>query len=302
MKLHKTPIIATASFMLLAAAATAVPGDRPRNRAEAANPTDRVEMRERLRDGGIGRVSDFGPRAANRQGLRPDARPGGPGERPGFGPAFGPPARPGVGPFQPGPRLMKFWTNQDVVAAIDLTDEQVALLDESWDLTHSTLEELREPTRAAHEALGAEMDKDNPDLDTVNGLVDEAASLRSLATKARVGHRVVVKTTLTAEQEAGLGEALRDVAGERRSEFRSTMQEVMETVREFMADGELTADERAIIAELISDMPEQVQERILARLEGERPQGPGGPGGFRPGPGGDRPDAPNRPERFGRNR
>lgn len=164
---------------------------------------------------------------------------------------------PNFGEEGPGMKHDPFWQNEEAVAYIGLTPTQVAALESTATATKEALEALKETSRDVRSLIREELESDNPNLNTINALVDEGAKQRSDRAKIGLGHRVAVQTTLSADQEVKLQEWREG----RREEMRGRAMEVREALR----DAETTEEAAAILEEM--DVPEPMRERILERFE-----------------------------------
>lgn len=248
----------------------------------------------------------------------PDAPPPGPPEGAGFPRGPKGPGGPGFG-FGGGPILdhaigelrgaVRFWDDSDLVAEMGLTADQTAALQESYDQTVAAIESLEGAVRESYKALHETVEVDEPNISEVNAAIDAATNAQNEAMKIALGHRVVVKNTLTEEQEEilrssrrehlaqrfpGVRERTEGPEGPRGPGMRERMHgqieqagEVREKVRSLMQDGSLSEEDWATIdAELnraADERIQQVRERIR-QLEQELD------GGEMPAPRGPRPD------------
>lgn len=194
--------------------------------------------------------------------------PGGP-DGPGFGgprPPFGPggPGGPG-GPLADAARIMfPFWEDADVVAAINLTDEQIAALKTSQDLAKEELDSTKGSIEDAGKAIHEEMQKDNPDLATVTTLTDNMTKAINEKTKVVLGHAVTVKTVLTAEQEEGLKDAVRDSIEKRRDSFGDLRSQIRETLQ----NGGTIDDVKALVEDADLGPPyDHIAKSLIERAE-----------------------------------
>lgn len=160
------------------------------------------------------------------RGERRGPGAGGQGERrgPGAGEEMQGEGRPGPdGPGGPGGRmgqqrdgqeqLGKFWENERVAEALKLTPEQLTELNEAVDATTASLQAIKGDGREAQEELREELEKDNPDITTVNRLVDSITASQAERMRITTGHRVAVQSILTADQEKVLKDARRGGRG-----------------------------------------------------------------------------------------
>lgn len=225
----------------------------------------------------------FGPAFADIDGLE---TPEGYGL--GFGQGFGPgPAgpRPGMGIHRPmpGPHLVRFWDNEELVVELGLTEGQIAQLEASYQTAKEVLQAAAGSLEEAHQALRAALDVDSPDAEAVNAAIDNVTDAHNERMRIVIGHRVVVKNVLTAEQE----EALRNFRVERRpgpvsDQDRDRLHIFQGLVRQLAADGELSEEDWALINEKIAGLPEEEQARIRERIQNHMSQGltpPAGPAG-----------------------
>ena len=109
--------------------------------------------------------------------------------------------------------LGKFWENERVAEALQLTPEQLTELNEAVDATTASLEAIKGDGREAQEELREELEKDNPDITTVNRLVDSITASQAERMRITTGHRVAVQSILTADQEKALKDARRGGRG-----------------------------------------------------------------------------------------
>lgn len=115
-----------------------------------------------------------------------------------------------------GAELIRFWDNDRVAERLELTDDQVNALQQSFDSAKASLDALKDDGKEAHEALRAELEKDNPDLNAVLAADAEITKVNSERRKIALTHRVAVQSILTAEQETKLKEGRREMMGRRR--------------------------------------------------------------------------------------
>lgn len=201
-----------------------------------------------------------------------------------------------------------FWDDEELVDAIGLTDEQVNLLQKSYDETEKALEGFEDETPADyHNAIKEALDADAPDLAEVNAAIDAMTDSQNAKMKALLGHRVVVKNVLTEEQEQELQDYRRDRVRDNRDQMRQAIREVRDLVRDLAKDG-LSEEDQAEIDAALEDLEPQVRERVENRLERieQRLQG-GAPAAPRfqqqnNWQQGDNPQAPGAPEAPRRNR
>jgi len=177
--------------------------------------------------------------------------------------------------------LVPFWEDEELVEAIGLTDGQIDLLEENLAATEAALEGLEGTVRDAYRALHETVKVDSPDIDDVNTAIDEATAARNELMKVLIGHRVVVKNVLTADQEEALREYRRERIRERLPEVLAALQELRSTVRELLSDGELSESDWEQINALLEDAPERAQDRIRDRIERFEDREPGAPAGER---------------------
>ncbi len=189
------------------------------------------------------------------------------------GPGFEGPGGQG-GPRDQAMELIRFWDNDRLNERLQLTEDQIKGLQDSFDTSKAALDALKDEGKDAHEALRTELEKDNPDLNAVLAADSEISTVNAQLRKIVLSHRVAVQSILTAEQEKSLKEGRREMAGEMRGgrgrggdEMRGRFQGV-ETLDELNA----ALDEAGV--------PAENRERIIKMWE--RRQARGG----RPGPGG----------------
>jgi len=230
--------------------------------------------------------------------------PEGPGG-PGFG-AFDGPMHHALGELR---GAVRFWDDEDTVAELGLTADQIAALEESHKSTVEAAEALDGSVRDAYKSLHETVEGDDATVDSVNAAVDAATAAQAEAMKIALGHRLVVKSTLTPEQEEALRESRREHVGKRLAEVRERFgpegeigarirerigkgdeqgAAVRERVRTLMQDGDLSdADWAEIDGELrrtADERIQQVRERIrqleaeLDGAEGALPPPPPGRG------------------------
>ncbi len=216
-------------------------------------------------------------------------------------------------PIQQLDKMIRFWDDEELVAELGLTESQIDLLEESYQVSKETFEATKGDVKDAYETLREVMDADSPDADAVNAAIDAATEAQNVAMKNFLGHRVVVKNVLTEDQEETLHDYRRTRGREIANEMRGKIHEFRGFVKDLLEDGSLSDDDWAQIDEKIADLPERMQEKVRERIQyaeenggdmpppprgrrgGHGPDGdfcPGGPGGdFGPGgpggPGGD---------------
>lgn len=226
-----------------------------------------------------------GEKPADGWRARGDRGPGGPGG-PGFfrgggGPGFGA-GGPGFGPGGPGGPggvyggvgralegagrlLIPFWENEEVVAELGLTEQQIIALAESHEVTRLQLEETQGTVRDAGQALREEMEKDNPDGAAASSLLNEMTAAANEKGQIILAHAVVVKTVLTEEQEDALPDAVRKQG----RELRGELQDLRADVRDTLQNGGTLEDVLALIdaAEIPDPMKDRLSEMAERRAE-----------------------------------
>lgn len=105
------------------------------------------------------------------------------------------------------PYMRPFWQNERLANALSLSEEQLEALKTSHEELTEKLQEAQGAPAAHHETIREEMAKDEPDLEVVLDAFDKLAELRGERQRAMLSHAVVVKNTLTPEQEAILRRA-----------------------------------------------------------------------------------------------
>lgn len=151
----------------------------------------------RQKGGGAGQTENDAPRARRQQGG------------PGFEAQMG-------GAREQGAELIRFWDNDRVAERLELTEDQVNALQQSFDSAKAALDALKDDGKEAHEALRAELDKDNPDLNAVLAADAEITKVNSERRKIALTHRVAVQSILTTDQETKLKEGRREMMGRQR--------------------------------------------------------------------------------------
>lgn len=167
--------------------------------------------------------------------------------------------------------LFPFWENERVSKELGLTSEQTAALAESHELLRGQLESSQDSIKAAREALRAEMEKDNPDLQTVYKLSDAVAEAQNARKRLVLGHAVTVKNVLTAEQE----QTLRDNAPGHARRRMGELSQMREEIRESLRSGGNREDVRAILSE--HDVKGPMRDRLMDRLERRASRRPAAP-------------------------
>lgn len=208
------------------------------------------------------------------KGQRAEGRAGRPD-----GPRFGGPGHEGPGGHF-AKQMIRFWENDRISGELNLTEEQVKLLDETHTRTHDAMEALRTDADKHREAVREEMDKDKPSLDKVNELAEQAGKFHEQRLKLMLGHRVAVKNILSAEQIEKLDEARKEFGRERGPKAFKEMRERFRAI-ESPEELEAALDQRGV--------PDERRERI--RQMWER---------MRNNQGGDEFDGPPPPPRRGR--
>lgn len=215
-----------------------------------------------------------------------NARPGGAGsswvagpQSSGFGLGEpGPSSRRGPGSHGPGAQLFRmmtpFWQRDAIAEKLQLTEEQLAGLEESHAVAREELQATRGSVRDAMEAVKEELEKDNPDLDTVYELQEAVNAELDGKAKTILGHVVTVKTILTAEQEETLRE-LRDQVRPRGPRGPgafggpgvpgSDSGNIQNEIRELIQNGATYEEVEEYLA--TAEVPEGMVDRILSRVE-----------------------------------
>jgi Spy/CpxP family protein refolding chaperone len=202
---------------------------------------------------------------------RPDAPPA--GHHAGPGPA-GIPGLPDAGFV-----LRPFWENERLAEKLALTDSQRDALLESRNLAIEGLKASDGSIRTAAEALRAELEKDNPDLDTATALYKGVVTAVEEKGRLILGHAVTVKTILTPEQEEVLREARPSGPG-RPGEGRgpwaggpgrgegngpiAEMEGLRDDIREILQNSGTLDDVQALLTE--RGIPAPAQKRILEQV------------------------------------
>ena len=121
-----------------------------------------------------------------------------------------------MGGREQGAELIRFWDNDRVAERLELTDDQVNALQQSFDSAKAALDALKDDGKEAHEALRTELEKDNPDLNAVLAADAEITKVNSERRKIALTHRVAVQSILTSDQETKLKEGRREMMGRQR--------------------------------------------------------------------------------------
>ncbi|MCC6545713.1 hypothetical protein IT570_00985 [Candidatus Sumerlaeota bacterium] len=173
--------------------------------------------------------------------------------------------------------LFPFWQDADIATKLGLTSQQVSQLEESWTLAKSELESGKGDLRDIGKELREELQKDNPDLATVDGLADQFTNDLNAKGKAVLGHAVTVKTVLTAEQEEQVKELVKKALADK----REAMEDLREDIRESFENGGKMEDAEAIIdASGLGEPYETIAKNMLHHIaenggpHGRRPHGP----------------------------
>jgi len=182
---------------------------------------------------------------------------GGPGQGPGGGQREGDELR----------HLTRFWDDSELVEAIGLSEGQIDALEASFVETELALEAVEGSVRDAHEAIKDTIEVDSPDVGEVNAAIDSATAARNELMKILLGHRVVVKNVLTAEQEDALREYRRDHLRERIAGVREHMEGFRGVIRGLLEDGSLSAEDWETINALLENLDPEVADRIRERIE-----------------------------------
>ncbi|MBI5155551.1 periplasmic heavy metal sensor [Candidatus Poribacteria bacterium] len=170
--------------------------------------------------------------------------------------------------------LIRFWDDPDLVEAISLTGDQIKLLEDSYTETKAALEESKGTLREAHDALREAVEADTPDIKTVNKAVDAVTEAQNQKMKELLGHRVVVKTVLTTEQEEGVESFRRDHVRGIVASAREEIRDLREQVRELASDGELSDADWDQINGTLDSMEPRLRDRVQNRLREFREGGP----------------------------
>lgn len=175
--------------------------------------------------------------------------------------------------------LFPFWQDAEIASQLGLTDTQVSQLEESWKLVKAELESSEGNLREIGEDLREELQKDSPDLNTVNGFADQFTNDLNAKGKAILGHAVTVKTVLTAEQEEQVKGLIRKALESK----REALGDLRDEIRESFQNGGTMEDAEAIIdASDLGEPYETIAKNMLhRRAENHGPNG--------------RPDAPPPP-------
>ncbi len=244
-----------------------------------AQPKDGEGSSWRARRGGSECGGEMPRDGAPRRG------PGGPADGE-AGHGFGPPPRgpggPGGGPLEGAighamRSLHPFWDDDNLTTDLNLSVEQIASLEESHELTKTKLEETEGSVRDAGETLREEMQKDSPDIAVVNGLVDTLTEATNEKAKIVLGHAVVVKNVLTAEQEETLKKNARHGGPESAGELRQLLQEV----RGIVHNGGTLDDVKQAIDD--SDLSDPMKDRAIKMAEDRAEKLRSGDGAVRKG-------------------
>jgi Spy/CpxP family protein refolding chaperone len=164
-------------------------------------------------------------------------------------------------PPQLGKAMFPFWKNENLSEGLNLSAEQVASLEESHRVMKEALDAGKGSAKETVKALLDEVKKEEPNLDSANGLVDELSA--DLAEKAKIvlGHVVTVKAILTDEQEATLKANAPEAVHGRMEDLRGMREEI----REILTGGGSIDDVKALLVE--REVPEELQEVIIQRVE-----------------------------------
>ncbi len=182
---NRTSLIATALIAGLTLSGLAI-----------AQPAAKEGKKTRQKGGEAAQVDNEAPRARRQQGG------------PGFEAIMG-------GRDQAG-ELIHFWDNERVAERLNLTDDQINALQQSFDSAKASLDALKDDGKDAREALRAELEKDNPDLNAVLAADAEITKVNAQRRKIVLTHRVAVQSILSADQEAKLKEGRRAMIGRAR--------------------------------------------------------------------------------------
>ncbi len=203
----------------------------------------------------------------------------GPGEGP---PAFAlhreferGPGGPGFkGPGGPGPlglvteSLIRFWDRPEAVERLELTENQVELLQQSFDQSKPIVEENMRLIHEAGRILGENLRPDgDPDLDAVNKAIDDLTTAQNAVMKAAAAHRATVQTLLLDEQL----ETLKEMRGQHLRRYsvdmRGKAMELRNAARRIAEDGVFSDEERAKVRERLAGAPEPFRELAIGIIE-----------------------------------
>ncbi len=217
---------------------------------------------------------------------------------------FSPPSRRGQGGFggrgggHHGPAGMlgqlrdqgRFWDKPELAEAIELTEDQIEALEASYTEAQLSFEAIEGSVRDGYKTLRETIETDEPDIVEVNEAIDAATDAQNEAMKILLGHRVVVKNVLTADQEEALREYRRDNFRERFQEIRERMGEFRGVLRDLLEDGTLSSEDWEQIDAMLENVEPERADRIREHIERVEEHGigapppPRGPGGEGSGP------------------
>lgn len=231
---------------------------------------------------GLALVITAAPLLAQPQGARAERGARGFGDAPpawrhdgGFG--AGPMAH-GPGGFgapgAPGPagiireQFIRFWDRPAIAERLELSENQINLLNQSYDQTKPIVEENGKIIREAHRTIGQSLRPDGePDLDAVNAAIDELTTAQNAVMKAAAAHRATVMSLLLDEQLDELQKIRHRQVRAAADNLRQNADGIRESVRRIAADGVFSDQERTRIEARLENVPERMRENILAAIE-----------------------------------
>ncbi|CAN5288016.1 hypothetical protein BH09SUM1_BH09SUM1_30660 [soil metagenome] len=157
--------------------------------------------------------------------------------------------------------LAPFWEKADLAAELKLSDSQIASLKESRDLTMTELDKTPGSVRTKADALRQELQKDNPDLTSIDKLLDDVTTDANAKAHLILAHIVTVKTILTPDQEAVLKAHVKEKIGE----LPGKVDELRGEIREVIEKGGNMEDVKAMLTE--KGIPELRQQLILKMVQ-----------------------------------
>jgi len=114
-----------------------------------------------------------------------------------------------------GMELSPFWRRDGVREKLHLTDEQVEKLDAGYVATRQKLIDFEAASEHASLELEEAMNAEKPDVEKVNSAIDKLGKARTEIQKATTGQKILVKITLTPEQQKQIQQFMRQQAEKR---------------------------------------------------------------------------------------
>jgi len=176
-----------------------------------------------------------------------------------------PPGSTDVAPPQH-PALLPFWQSPRIAEHLGLTDDQIAALEASFQAAITALEAQQGAIPEARKALREALAVDEPDLDAVLAALEALKAAEAEREAIILGHVVVVKNVLTAEQEEKLAALRRQQPPDLQEAIRRAMEELTPLVRRLLQDCEWTPEDGQILSEQMANLPPAVRDGVAPLL------------------------------------